>query len=457
MKKLSLLLLFLIVPLVSASVSDEIWAQVRLQHYQPNGYVIRESGDSTSETLSYAAFLECSVGDLGYCKSILQWADTNAWTGKSFAWMITSSGGHPRGNDGATDGDLLLLWAAAKAYDRTGEQVYLTLFKKWSVALRQSDTCGDILASGSGIGNWNGCYSFNGVYSAYIILPALFDIQQLDKNWTAVYVTGTKEMYDMFTMHGGKLPPRCAAYDGTKIDVKKCEILPSMDYFDAQRAIFWAGIMCKRSNEDNIPGSKLSQVCQQVTAVTKDDITSDYKTAIGGYSLNGTGIGKYQFNEFGAALWLPAVEYTRGEGNKVVTALEGQWNGKDFWGTLCTGKVPCVDMYKDTLVLMSMIEQKQDIWIHGSVGVPVTQPAPQPIIQPIVIVNTTLPVLVVQPVVVPPVQPPVVAPAPEEVLPLDDTIVIHYIVFAMPLQLQLQELQRQIALLQEDLSPKRVT
>ncbi len=347
---------------VSPPVKDQLWNALRANHYEgyPNnftGFVYRPGNDTTSETVAYYAMLECGNGSMVYCDKILTWADQNMWSNDGFAWYYKKGVGLSKGKDSAADGDIPIEWGAMKAYQRTGDVKYQLLFNKWTTGSIAGLDCkyGNItvLASGSGIGRWNGCYSFNGVYSAYVMLPFLKDMSEYDARWTPLYTGAVKQMDDLYAPG---LPGRCAAYNGTNIDWTKCELNPPYhDYFDAQRAELWTGMYCKRVGWQG-------PVCQKQIALAQRLVAADFGVSNSGYEMNTAARGPVQFNEFSAALWSTNIN---GTGRNAIPSIAAKWTPAGFPGTGYS-----LDAFKDTLILIAMVEQ------DGGFGTSVSPPPP---------------------------------------------------------------------------------
>jgi endo-1,4-beta-D-glucanase Y len=355
------------------SVKMQLWEGLREQRYQGypgqfTGYVYREDNTTTSETIAYFAMAECGAGDIVLCDRILTWADTRLWVGGSytFPWYYHGTQGTTKGKESATDGDLPILWAAMRAYERTGDAKYKALYDKWSSGILALDRCTKngmtYLASGSGIGRWNGCDSYNGVYAAYTMLPIVYDLSVFDPRWASTLNGSIKEMNDLYRMHGGVMPPRCASYNGVSMDVSKCELNPNyMDLYDAHRALLWSGGMCKRQAQYEARygiNPILREHCQLQKDLYATKVSGSWMSSQSGYNLDGSARGSIQANEFTAALWSTDGNLS---GKDVNAYLATRWDSthKDFYGTPCWeyGRQWCLDAFKDTLILISMIEQ----------------------------------------------------------------------------------------------------
>lgn len=353
-----LVIVFLLVLFpVSADVLADRMEQFRTTSYQGypdafSGKVVRPDGTTTSETESYGAILECNTGDYKLCLDILSYADTYLWhQGKNtFSWFADKNNVNTKGLDSASDGDLALLWASLKAYERSGSAVDLERLERWSAGIAKYDTChyGDtvIIASGSGIGRANGCAGFNGVYAGYLLLPFLKDLKEYDgTRWQKPYQGAVKESYDLATMNGNTFPNRCAGYDTQTLNNDLCEIHnpPYMDYLDAQRWVFWTGLYCLNPSVD-LESTQLCEHLGEATNIlpkTTEPVGNEFSTGSQGYALSGGVKGTQQYSSFAGALWLPAVMAFRNDSALLRRKLI-QWQPSPF------------DPFKDALVLISL-------------------------------------------------------------------------------------------------------
>lgn len=356
MKKKQLIFAMMLLVLSSiafANVETDLQNGLREQHYESypdsfTGYVDRFSGDSTSETMAYAAMWECTeTGDINLCKDILLWVDENIWQDdNTFAWSFNNQGHFLNGNDGALDGDIPLIWSAAVAYKKTGDVFYLDLYDKWKYNIRDLDTCGDFFASSSGIGRSDSCNSYNGVYPNYIMASLIYDLEQFDpETWSGTHSAAVKQLTDALNS-GTFMPNRCGAYDGISFDWNQCEVY-GHDPNDAYRFWFWAGLECIERPDSNL--------CSAVENVV-NEVTVNFDVSEGGYDLAGTALGSVQFNEYKLAMWLPSLQFVFGDEAKTywVDKTTSKWNGVDFWGTSCWGIIGsqnCNDMYQDAWIM----------------------------------------------------------------------------------------------------------
>jgi endo-1,4-beta-D-glucanase Y len=347
-------------------VEAKLWEGLRVLHYEGypnnfNGAVWRPDNTTTSETVSYFAMLECGAGNTTHCDKILTWADQNLWQNDGFAWYYKRGAGLTKGKDSATDGDLPLVWSAMRAYQRTGDPKYQALYEKWTPGILSGAACEygnkTVIASGSGIGRWNGCSSFNGVYAAYVLLPITMDLAAYDSRWNNFHQGGIEQLN---ALYGTGLPGRCAGYNTTKTDWTKCELNPNYhDYFDAQRAQFWAGSYCKRV-------AWQGELCQKQLALTNRLVAPDFGVSNSGYEMNTAARGPVQFNEFSAALWSTNIN---GTGRNAIPSIEAKWCGKGFYGTGCN-----LDSFKDVLILIAMVEQRGGFFGNATIPPPIVPP-----------------------------------------------------------------------------------
>lgn len=175
---------------------DEEWTQFRLNFILPEGRLVDRGreGTSHSEGQGVALLLAVHYDDPASFASIWRWTRSHLQTrpDKLLAWSWSPQSGVTDANN-ATDGDLLVAWALARAGKRWQNPAYLTAGKAIARDIRKSllrrDTRGIVLLPG--IEGFEKPYGLV-VNLSYWVFPALRELDVIDPapEWEAVRNTG---------------------------------------------------------------------------------------------------------------------------------------------------------------------------------------------------------------------------------------------------------------------------
>lgn len=237
---------------------DKLWPVYRDRFMLEDGRVI-DTGNSDishSEGQGWGMLLAGAAGDWTAFDQIWRWtADNLRWSKASlFAWKWDPKAGEVVDPNNASDGDILIAWALARAAHFTQKEAYSGAATSTAIAVRRMLTdqvAGDVaLLPGFGGFHQGGVATIN---LSYYVFPAFAQFEKIDPNpaWRQLSVNGAAlARRARFGTHS--LPPDWLAVepDGA---LAPAESWPPRFGFDAVRIplyLYWAGY---KSAEDIQP------------------------------------------------------------------------------------------------------------------------------------------------------------------------------------------------------------
>lgn len=228
---------------------DKLWPIYRDRFMLDDGRVIDtgNKGITHSEGQGWGMLLAGAAGDWAAFDQIWRWtADNLRWSRTPlFAWKWDPKAGEVVDPNNASDGDILIAWALARAAHFTKQKAYLEAAANTAVAVRRMLTdhvAGDFaLLPGFGGFDQRGVATIN---LSYYVFPAFVQFNEIDPNpaWQLLSVNGANlARRARFGAHS--LPPDWLAVTPEGA-IAPAEAWPPRFGFDAVRIplyLYWAG------------------------------------------------------------------------------------------------------------------------------------------------------------------------------------------------------------------------